>query len=120
MSAALEIKGLEAGYGPLSVLHGIDLSVADGERVGILGLNGHGKTTMLRAIVDLVDWKRGEILLNGEDITHATTHLLARRGLARTFQAPLVPPSLTVGETLEVGRTAFSPRVVQCAARFEF
>jgi len=81
VSAALEIKGLEAGYGPLSVLHGVDLSIAEGERVGILGLNGHGKTTMLRAIVDLVDWKRGDILLNGEDITHATTHALARRGV---------------------------------------
>ncbi len=103
MSAALEIRGLEAGYGPLSVLHGIDLSVADGERVGILGLNGHGKTTMLRAIVDLVDWKRGEILLNGEDITHATTHLLARRGVVLMPQGDALFPGLTVKDNLDAG-----------------
>src|SRR5207249_12029368 len=61
VSHALEIQALSAGYGPVRVLHEIELSGAPGERIGLLGLNGHGKTTLLRAIVGLVGWRRGEI-----------------------------------------------------------
>ncbi len=103
MSAVLEVKGLQAGYGPLRVLHGIDLTVGEGERVGILGLNGHGKTTMLRSIVDLVDWKQGEILLNGDPITHVTTHALARRGVVLMPQGDALFPGLTVKDNLDAG-----------------
>ena len=58
MSEVLKITGLTAGYGPLRVLHEIDFKVAEGERVGLVGLNGHGKTTLFRAISSLVNWKR--------------------------------------------------------------
>ena len=103
MSSVLEIKGLQAGYGPLRVLHGIDLDVKEGERIGILGLNGHGKTTMLRAIADLVDWKQGDILLNGESIMHTTTHALARRGVVLMPQGDALFPGLTVKDNLDAG-----------------
>ena len=103
MSNVLEIKGLQAGYGPLRVLHGIDLDVKEGERIGILGLNGHGKTTMLRSIVDLVDWKQGDILLNGESIMHSSTHALARRGVVLMSQGDALFPGLTVKDNLDVG-----------------
>lgn len=103
MTPVLEIKGLEAGYGPLRVLHGIDLSVAEGERVGILGLNGHGKTTMLRSIVDLVDWRQGEILYDGESIMKTPTYALARRGVVLMPQGDALFPGLSVKDNLDSG-----------------
>lgn len=103
MSGVLELKGLQAGYGPLRVLHGIDLQIAEGERVGILGLNGHGKTTMLRSIVDLVDWKQGDILYEGESIMHRSTHELARRGIVLMSQGDALFPGLTVKDNLDAG-----------------
>ena len=59
MSSALSVRGLSAGYGPLQVLDSIDLDVAERERVGLVGLNGHGKSTLMRAVVGLVDWRSG-------------------------------------------------------------
>lgn len=103
MSTILELKGLQAGYGPLRVLHGIDLQIAEGERVGILGLNGHGKTTMLRAIVDLVDWKQGDIVYAGDSIMHRSTHELARRGIVLMSQGDALFPGLTVKDNLDAG-----------------
>lgn len=103
MSGVLELKGLQAGYGPLRVLHGIDLQIVEGERVGILGLNGHGKTTMLRSIVDLVDWKQGDILFEGESIMHRSTHELARRGIVLMSQGDALFPGLTVKDNLDAG-----------------
>ena len=68
MSEILNVKGLSAGYGPLRVIHDLDLIVNSGERVGIVGLNGHGKTTLFYAIAGLTHWQRGSILLNGKQI----------------------------------------------------
>ena len=58
MNNILEIKGLSAGYGPLRVIHDLDLIIQSGERVGIVGLNGHGKTTLFYAIAGLTLAKR--------------------------------------------------------------
>ena len=73
---ALSVRGLSAGYGPLQVLDGIDLDVAERERVGLVGLNGHGKSTLMRSVVGLVDWRRGEIESGGRDIMKRPTHRL--------------------------------------------
>jgi len=59
MSNILEIKGLSAGYGPLRVIHDLDLIIQSGERVGIVGLNGHGKTTLFYVIAGLTHWQEG-------------------------------------------------------------
>ena len=61
MTEVLAVKGLSAGYGPLTVLHDLDFHVQSGERVAIVGLNGHGKTTLFRAISGLTGWQRGSI-----------------------------------------------------------
>ena len=108
MTAALEVRDLSAGYGPLRVLHGIDLAVAPGERVGLVGLNGHGKTTLLRAIVGLVEWRRGGIELHGRSIMKTPTHKLARAGLIMIPQGDALFPGLTVRENLDSG--AFVPK----------
>ena len=65
----LEVRGLVAGYGGGEVLHGIDLVVNEGEGVIVLGPNGHGKTTLLRAITGLLPPRAGQVLLDGKDIT---------------------------------------------------
>ena len=107
----LKITGLTAGYGPLRVLHEIDFKVAEGERVGLVGLNGHGKTTLFRAISSLVGWQSGSILLHGKEIggSRSTgpgrkTPAIVRAGLAMTPQGDAIFPGLTVHQNLLLGQ----------------
>jgi branched-chain amino acid transport system ATP-binding protein len=111
----LEIDGLSAGYGPLRVIHDLDLVVYSGERVGIVGLNGHGKTTLFYAIAGLTGWQRGSILLDGVQVGRTRsqgpgryTHLVVRQGLALMPQGDEIFHGLTVEEHLDSG--AFTPR----------
>jgi branched-chain amino acid transport system ATP-binding protein len=94
MTSVLEVRGLSAGYGPLRVLHEVDLAVSQGERVGLVGLNGHGKTTLLRSIMGLVDWRVGEIELDGKSIVRTPTHKLARAGVVLMPQGDALFPRL--------------------------
>jgi branched-chain amino acid transport system ATP-binding protein len=103
MTAAVRVRGLSAGYGASQVLHGIDLSLAPGERVGLVGLNGHGKTSLLRSIVGLVDWRHGEIQLHGRSIMNVPAHRLARAGLVLIPQGDALFPGMTVRENLDTG-----------------
>lgn len=114
MTDVLKIEGLSAGYGPLRVLHDLDLVIKPGERLGIVGLNGHGKTTLIYAIAGLTGWQRGSILLNGVQIGRARsqgpgryTHRIVRQGLALMPQGDEIFNGLTVEEHLDSG--AFTP-----------
>lgn len=106
MTPALELRELSAGYGPLRVLHDVDLSVAPGERVGLVGLNGHGKTTILRSVMGFVDWRRGEIELNGKSIARTPAHKLARAGVVLMPQGDALFPGLSVRDNLDSGAFA--------------
>ena len=68
MNKILETSKLSAGYGALRVLHEIDFLISEGERIAIVGLNGHGKTTLFRALTHLVGWQQGSIILNKKEI----------------------------------------------------
>ncbi len=111
MSAPLlKIEGLSAGYGPLRVLHEIDFAVAKGERLAIVGLNGHGKTTLFRAIMHLVGWQRGSVSFNGAEIGGTRslgegrrTPGIVRLGIAMTPQGDAIFPGLTVRQHLDCG-----------------
>ena len=114
MSNILEIKGLSAGYGPLRVIHDLDLIIQSGERVGIVGLNGHGKTTLFYAIAGLTHWQRGSIKISGEEIGRTRsqgpgryTHIVVKKGLAIMPQGDEIFHGLTVEEHLDSG--AFTP-----------
>src|SRR2546423_7694834 len=99
----LEVKGLVAGYAGSEVLHGIDLHVDQGEGVVVLGPNGHGKTTLLRAITGLLPPRSGEIHLKGRDITRWRADVIAAAGVIHIPQADLLFPEMTVRENLLMG-----------------
>lgn len=99
----LEVKGLHAGYGRVPILHDIDLAVDEGEFVGILGHNGMGKTTLLRAIMGFVPATAGSIEFNGAAVERWPTHRRAHAGLALVPQGREIFPNLTVMENLTVG-----------------
>jgi len=108
MTAALAMRGLSAGYGPVRVLHDVNLEVGLGQRVGLLGLNGHGKTTLLRAIVGLVGWRQGEIEVHGRPVMKSRTHDLVRSGVVMIPQGDALFPGLSVRDNLDAG--AFPPK----------
>lgn len=102
-AAGLEVRGLEAGYDRLRVLHGIDLSVARGQVVAVIGANGAGKSTLLRAVSGLVRPRAGSVVLGGSDITTSSPEQIAKLGLAHVPENRLVFPSMTVEDNLSLG-----------------
>jgi branched-chain amino acid transport system ATP-binding protein len=99
----LEVRGLSVNYGAVRVLHGVDLCVEAGEIVTLIGCNGAGKSTTLRAISGLLRPGAGSISFQGESIAGVAPHLLVRRGLAHCPEGRGVFPQLTVQENLDLG-----------------
>jgi len=100
MTALLQAERLEAFYGVSQILHGIDLSVARGEQVALIGRNGMGKTTLLRALMGLVPACRGRRLLHGAEIGGVPPDAIARRGVALVPEGRGVFGALSVVENL--------------------
>ena len=98
----LEVKALEVHYGGIRAVKGIDLEVAQGELVCLIGANGAGKTTTLKAICRLLP-SSGKIAYAGSDITRAKVHELPRRGLVMVPEGRGIFPQLTVEENLAMG-----------------
>jgi branched-chain amino acid transport system ATP-binding protein len=98
----LEVRGVVKSFGALRALGPIDLTLAQGERLGLIGPNGSGKTTLINCIAGLLRPERGQILYLGEDITAEPAHRRARRGIARSFQIPRPFTGMTVLENLLV------------------
>jgi len=98
----LEIKGLTVSYGAIKALQGIDLRVEEGEIVSLLGANGAGKTTALRAISRLLPMERGEILFRGRSLATLPVHTVVSLGIAHVPEGRGIFPSLTVQENLNL------------------
>jgi branched-chain amino acid transport system ATP-binding protein len=96
----LEATGIHAWYGSSHVLHGVDLTVARGETVGLLGRNGMGKSTLIRTLLGHVPQRDGRIHLFGQDVSKAKPHEVARRGVAYVPEGRGVFPNLSVRENL--------------------
>ena len=96
----LEVSGLEAGYGDGRVLFGVDLAVASGEVVTLLGRNGMGKTTTLSTIMGILRAEAGTIRLDGAPIQHLPSYRIARLGLGLVPEGRQIFPNLTVRENL--------------------
>jgi len=100
----LEVRDLSAGYGRAQVLFELDLAVAKGEVVALLGRNGAGKSTTLKAIMGLAEPRGGEIRFDGARIDGRAPHEIARLGLGYVPEDRRIFTDLTVAENLEVGR----------------
>jgi branched-chain amino acid transport system ATP-binding protein len=108
--ALLELEGVEARYGPVKALHGISLTVGEGEIVAVLGANGAGKTTTLRAISGTVR-RSGSIRFAGESIAGRPPEAVARLGIAHVPEGRGTLSELSVGENLRLGAYARRDRV---------
>jgi branched-chain amino acid transport system ATP-binding protein len=96
----LDVKGLNAGYGKIVVLHGVDMVVREGEVVALLGPNGAGKTTLLRAISGLLPWNAGSANFGGYDLRDAGARETARAGLVHVIEGHRVFTQQTVTDNL--------------------
>ncbi len=107
MSAALlEVRGVHAGYGAAEVLFGIDFAVGPGEIVGVLGRNGMGKTTLVRAVMGLLRPSAGTVALAGRDITGWLPNRVARAGVGLVPEGRQIFANLSVDEHLEAFQRA--------------
>jgi len=102
--AVLELEGLGAGYGGAPVIRNVNLSVAPGEVVALLGANGAGKTTTLRAVSGMLRGVRGRVALDGAEVGRASAQALSRRGVAHVPEGRGVFGGLTVAEHFKLGR----------------
>ena len=103
LSRMLEIKNLKVSYGAITALHGISLSVKSGSIVTLIGSNGAGKSTTLRAISGLVKPQAGEIFYNGRSIAALPAHEIVRLGMSHVPEGRMIFANLTVRENLMMG-----------------
>jgi branched-chain amino acid transport system ATP-binding protein len=111
----LEIKGIDVFYGDLQALRGVSLVVGQGEVVSVIGSNGMGKSTTLKAISGLLHPRRGSIHFQGQDITRLPPSAIVKLGISHVPEGRQVFPSLTVRENLEMG--AQFPEPIRRAAQ---
>jgi branched-chain amino acid transport system ATP-binding protein len=99
----LELQNLEVAYGSIKALHGISLKVPEKSIVTLIGANGAGKSTTLRAISGLLKARGGSVKYDGEDITNAAPHKIVAKGLCHVPEGRMVFANLTVAENLRMG-----------------
>ena len=99
----LEIKDMTVAYGRIEALHGISLTVEEGELVTLIGANGAGKTTTMRAISGIRPLTKGSIFFDGQDITKMKAHLRVIAGIVQAPEGRGVFPGMTVQENLDMG-----------------
>ena len=113
----LEACDVVAGYGETEILHGVSITVEEGEVVTIIGPNGCGKSTLMKAIVGLVRVRSGGVSFRGKDISGAPPEMIVRQGLCYVPQTSNVFPSLSIRENLEMGafvrRDRFQGRIAE-------
>jgi len=106
----LSIRNLQSGYGRIQALHGVDVDVASGEIITLIGANGAGKTTLLMTICGKPRATGGQIIFEGDDITHLPTFQIVRRGIAHAPEGRHIFPRMTVLENLQMGAVVTPPR----------
>jgi len=119
----LKVEDLHSGYGRIEALRGVDITVATGEIVALIGANGAGKTTLLMTVCGNPRATGGRVLLDGEDITRLPTHRIARLGLAHCPEGRRIFARMSVRENLQMGavvsdRTRFARDFEQVLALF--
>ncbi len=110
--AMLAIRGLHAAYGQSEVLHGLDIAVAPGEIVAVMGRNGMGKSTLMKTLMGILPATSGTIAVDGHDVTGLKSHARVARGLAYVPQGRMIFSTMTVQENIETGLTVTGARRV--------
>jgi branched-chain amino acid transport system ATP-binding protein len=106
----LTLSGIHTFYGPIEALRGVDIQVARGEIVTLIGANGAGKSTLLMTICGRPRAARGRVMFDGQDITRDETFLIVRRGIAQAPEGRRIFARLTVFENLQIGATVGEPQ----------
>ncbi len=105
MVIALDVNGIESGYGEVQILWGLSMKLEEGRLTTIVGSNGSGKTTLLRAITGLIPVWKGSVTFGGKDVTRVSPHRKAQMGLVLVPEARQLFTDMTVLENLEMGAT---------------
>ncbi len=109
MTALLTARGVETFYGSIQALKGIDIDVAQGEIVTLIGANGAGKSTLMMTICGSPQARRGQIVYDGRDITRLETHQIMRMGIAQSPEGRRIFPRMSVYENLQMGASLTDP-----------
>jgi len=109
VTALLTARGVETFYGSIQALKGIDIDVAKGEIVTLIGANGAGKSTLMMTICGSPQARRGQILYDGQDITRLETHQIMRMGIAQSPEGRRIFPRMSVFENLQMGASLTDP-----------
>jgi branched-chain amino acid transport system ATP-binding protein len=113
----LEARGLAKRFGGVQAVAGLDLTLAEGEILGLIGPNGAGKTTAFNLLSGFLPADAGEVRLRGRPLTGLKPHAICRLGMARTFQIVRPFPQMTVLDNVKVGALARHPRAAEAVAR---
>ncbi|HVV93626.1 MAG TPA: ABC transporter ATP-binding protein [Hyphomicrobiales bacterium] len=105
----LAVEGVEAYYGAIAALRGVDLDVREGEIVALIGANGAGKSTLMMTILGNPRARAGRIVFDGRDIAALPTHAIARLGIAQAPEGRRIFPRMSVMENLQLGATGADP-----------
>jgi branched-chain amino acid transport system ATP-binding protein len=117
-TAYFSCEDLSLDLGGREVLRNISLELREGEVLGIIGPNGAGKTSLLEILSGRYRPKTGKVYFEGRDINSLSLFERARLGIGRTYQTPIVPEELTVGETMKAARQAFRPWLTRFDAEY--
>jgi branched-chain amino acid transport system ATP-binding protein len=109
MAAMLDISGVHTFYGHIEALRGVDITVAQGEIVTLIGANGAGKSTLLMTVCGTPRAREGSIRFEGEDITRLPTFEIMRKGIAQSPEGRRIFPRMTVMENLQMGAVTSDP-----------
>ena len=112
MTRVLDVNGLTGGYGSVQILYGIDLHIDEGEFVTIIGPNGCGKSTFIKAIFGIADYYDGQVNYRGRSVSGMRTDQLVNMGIAYVPQVNNVFPSLSVEENLQMGGNSLSANIL--------
>lgn len=109
MEPMLKVSGVHTFYGAIEALKGIDLEIASGEIVSLIGANGAGKSTLLMTLCGSPRARQGRVVFEGEDITELPTHEIVRRGIAQSPEGRRIFPRMSVLENLQMGSIVAKP-----------
>ncbi|WGR98020.1 ATP-binding cassette domain-containing protein [Bradyrhizobium sp. ISRA443] len=111
-------SGIHLDLGGREILRNINVHVGVGEVLGVIGPNGAGKTSLFEVLSGRMAPKAGQVTFKGQDVTSLPLHRRARLGIGRTYQTPVIPEELTVGETFKAARQAFQPYLTKFDAEY--